>query len=132
MKRFGSLVLGLIGCLGTSPSLAADASGQYIVGGGVGSVPCTRFLNAMAGAREKGGLKSVAGINEVIGFISYVNGFETGYDYSTPGVRDIFGAFGPDSAFDVLYGIEPWCQRNPTALFGSALIVFAESLRTKE
>jgi hypothetical protein len=129
MKSFGLLVLGLIACLGTSPSLAADASGQYLVGGGVGGLPCTQFLNAMAEARQQGGLKSVAGAHEVYGFISYVLGFETGYNYSTPGVRDIFGAFGSDPAWDVLYGIEPWCQRNPTALFGSALIAFAESLR---
>jgi hypothetical protein len=115
--------------MGTSPVSAADSSGQYLVGGGVGGLPCTRFLNAMAEARREGGLTSIAGVNRINDWVEYVVGFETGYNYATPGVRDIFSAFGPSPAFDVLYGIEPWCQRNPTELFGHALVVFAEGLR---
>jgi hypothetical protein len=62
----------------------------------------------------------------------YVLGFQTGYNFSMPGVRDIFSPFGPSPSNDVLYGIEPWCQQNPTAPFGSVLIKFAEGLRKSQ
>jgi len=132
MKRLCLLVLGLIASLGTSPALAADALGRHLIGGGAGVALCTQFLNAMAEARQKGGLRSVSGVWEVESFLSYVLGFETGYNYSTPGVLDIFSALGPDPSFEVLYGIEPWCQRHPTIKFGEALIIFAERLRKTE
>jgi hypothetical protein len=83
----------------------------------------------MAEARQAGGLTSVAGADRINVWATYVLGFETGYNYAMPDVRDIFRAFGPSPANDVLYGIEPWCQRNPTEFFGQALIAFAESLR---
>jgi hypothetical protein len=129
MGKFILLVLGVTAYMGTSPVSAADSSGQYIVGGGVGGLPCTQFLNAMAEARQQGGLTSIAGANRIHIWQEYVVGFQTGYNYATPGVRDVFSAFGPSPANDVLYGIEPWCQRNPTVRFGEALIVFVESLR---
>jgi hypothetical protein len=83
----------------------------------------------MAEARQEGGLTSIAGANRIHVWQVYVLGFETGYNYAMAGVRDIFSAFGPSPSNDVLYGIEPWCQRNPTERFGQALIVFAEGLR---
>jgi hypothetical protein len=134
MKRlgllvFGLLVLGAIACLETSSLRAADASGQYWVGGGIGALPCTEFLNAMKEARQKGGLTSLEGALRINVWTTYVLGFQTGYNYAMPGVRDIFSAFGEDPARQVLYGIEPWCERNPTERFGHALIVFAEGLR---
>jgi hypothetical protein len=123
------LALGVIVYMASSPLLAADLSGQYLVGGGVGGLQCTQFLNAMAEARQEGGLTSIGGANRISVWAEYVLGFETGYNFAMPGVRDIFGAFGPSPANDVLYGIEPWCQHNPTAHFGEALIIFAEGLR---
>jgi hypothetical protein len=130
MKRLSLLVLGAIACLETSPLRAADASGQYMVGGDVGSLPCTEFLNAMKQARVEGGLTSPAGgAMRINVWATYVLGFATGYNYAMPGVRDIFSAFGENPAHQVLYGIEPWCERNPTEHFGTALIVFAEGLR---
>jgi hypothetical protein len=129
MTRFALLVLDAITYTRSLPLSAADSSGQYLVGGGVGGLPCTQFLNAMAEARQEGGLTSIAGANRINVYQEYVLGFETAYNYATPGVRDIFSAFGPSPANDVLYGIEPWCQHNPAELFGKALIVFAERLR---
>jgi hypothetical protein len=83
----------------------------------------------MAKARQEGGVNSVTGIREVESYLSFVLGFETGYNYSTAGVFDTFSAFGPSPAFDVLYAIEPWCQRHPDVKLGEALIIFAEKLR---
>jgi hypothetical protein len=129
MRNFGLLVLGMVAYVALSPLLAADLSGQYFVGGGVGGLPCTQFLNAMAEARQEGGLTSIAGADRINVWANYVLGFETGYNFAMVGVRDIFSAFGPSPANDVLYGIEPWCQHNPTARFGKALVIFAEGLR---
>jgi hypothetical protein len=129
MRKFGLLVLGAIAYMGSLPLSAADLSGEYFVGGGVGTLPCTQFLNAMAEARQEGGLTSIAGADRINPWQSYVLGFQTGYNYAMPGVRNIFGAFGASPANDVLYGIEPWCQKNPTASFGNALLIFAEGLR---
>lgn len=128
MKYPALLALMVIICA-TPRLMAADVSGQFIVGGGIGILPCTQFLNAMAEARQKGGLTSTAGLYIVNPWESYVLGFQTAYDFAVPGVRDIFNAFGPSPANDVLYGIEPWCQKNPTMHFGDALIIFAEKLR---
>ncbi|HJU18377.1 MAG TPA: hypothetical protein VJ770_18145 [Stellaceae bacterium] len=122
------LMIIIIACA-APPLMAADSSGQFIVGGGVGVLPCTRFLNAMASARQQGGLTSIAGLDTVYPWASYILGFQTAYNFAVPGIRDIFGAFGPSPVNDVLYGIEPWCQKNPTAHFGDALIIFAEKLR---
>jgi hypothetical protein len=99
--------------MGTSPVPAADSSGQYLVGGGVGGLPCTQFLNAMAEARQEGGLTSIAGFNRINVWQQYVLGFETGYNYAMPGVQDIFSTFGPSPANDVLYGIEPLVPAQP-------------------
>lgn len=129
MRRFGLVSLVVIACLASSPLSAADLSGQYFVGGGVGALPCTQFLNAMAEARQNGGLTSIEGVNRINAWSQYVVGFETGYNFAMLGVRDIFSDFGPSPVNDVLYGIEPWCQHNATAHFGEALIIFAERLR---
>jgi hypothetical protein len=134
VKRSTTYVaLSLLIALAFEPAalVAADSEGQYLVGGGVGALRCTQFLNAMAEARQEGGLISIAGATRISPWASYVLGFETGYNFAMPGVRDIFSAFGPSPGNDVLYGVEPWCQRHPTWLFGSALIAFAEELRKK-
>jgi hypothetical protein len=129
MRYLDLLALGIVAYAASPPAFSADWSGQYIVGGGVGGLPCTQFLNAMAEARQEGGLTSIGGASRIAVWQEYVVGFETGYNFAMPGVRDIFGAFGPSPANDVLYGLEPWCQRNPTVHFGEALIIFAEGLR---
>jgi hypothetical protein len=45
------------------PTVARDANGFWM-GGGVGGLGCPEFLNAMATARQKGGLRSIAGVRE--------------------------------------------------------------------
>jgi hypothetical protein len=93
MRRLEVLVLIVIACVGSSRLLAADLSGQYLVGGGVGALPCTQFLNAMAEARQEGGLTSVTGADRIKVWANYVVGFETGYNFAMVGVRDIFRRF---------------------------------------
>jgi hypothetical protein len=64
-------VLGAIGFLIAPPANAADARG-FMKGGGVGMLGCPQFLNAMATARQKGGLGSISGIREIDAYASYV------------------------------------------------------------
>jgi hypothetical protein len=111
------------------PSVARDRNGNFIVGGGVGALGCPEFLNAMATARQKGGARSLAGVNEIAAYQYYVGGFETGFNSEAEGIYDIFASLGTDPTLKALYAIEPWCANNPDKTFGTALLVLAAKLR---
>ena len=101
------------------------------MGGGVGSVSCPDFLNAMAAARKKGGLTSVAGLREIAPYQYYVSGFQTGFNSEANGVYDIFESLGHDAPDRVLSETEPWCASHPDQTFAVALLALAQSLRDK-
>jgi hypothetical protein len=110
---------------------ARDANGFW-VGGGVGALKCPDFLNAMATARQKGGVESGAGGWEIVAYADYVLGFQTGFNSEAEGIYDIFESFGSSrTPFLVLYAIEPWCATHPDKTFATALLVLAQSLRDK-
>ena len=109
---------------------ARDERGFW-TGGGVGSVSCPDFLNAMAMARKKGGLTSVAGLREIAPFKYYVSGFQTGFNSEADGVYDIFESLGHDTPDRVVSAIEPWCASHPDQTFASGLLALAQSLRDK-
>ena len=88
-------------------------------------------LNAMATARQKGGLRTASGDREIYGFANYVLGFQTGFDSEAQGVHDIFSSFGSSPAFTVLYAIEPWCAGHPYKAFGTAVLSLAKTLQEK-
>jgi hypothetical protein len=95
--------LAVIGLLAHVPYVwGADTKG-FMVGGGVGAVGCPVFLNAMATARQKGGVKSAAGVNEIDGFVMFVSGFQTGYNSEAVGIYDIFKSLGSDPILSALY-----------------------------
>ena len=112
---------------------AADAEGNYYVGGGVGGLKCPSFLNAMTEARQLGGLHSLAGgAHQIYPWQGYVLGFETGYNLGAPGIVDVFASLGrsDDERLDnAVYWIEGWCQKHPDRLFGSAVAALAQTLR---
>ena len=112
-------------------SVAADKSGEYITGGGVGSVQCSQFVHDMEEARKAGGLHSAAGTSIISVWSEYVVGFQTGYNYVAPGVRDIFAPFGSSPSIDVLEKVEPWCQKHPSEIFGVALVNFVKTIEPK-
>ena len=109
---------------------ARDERGFWM-GGGVGSVGCPEFLNAMATARKKGGLTSVAGLREIAPFKYYVSGFQTGFNSEADGVYDIFESLGHDAPDRVLPAIEPCCASHPDQTFASGVLALAQSLRDK-
>lgn len=112
-------------------SVAADKSGEYITGGGVGSVQCAQFVHDMDEARKAGGLRSPAGTNIISVWSEYVVGFQTGYNYAAPGVRDIFAPFGSSPSIDVLGKVDSWCQEHPSEIFGVALVNFVRTMEPK-
>jgi hypothetical protein len=109
--------------------LAADKTGKYQIGGGVGGLGCPVFLNIMATARQAGGLNSVAGTEHVASLENYVLGFETGANAEPNGIVDIFSALGNEPADSALYAIEPWCAEQPDKRFGEGVIELAKKLR---
>lgn len=134
--RVWSIVAGLsliaITCLRVpTVSVAADKSGEYITGGGVGSVQCSQFVHDMEEARKAGGLHSAAGTSIMSVWSEYVVGFQTGYNYVAPDVRDIFAPFGSSPSIDVLDKVEPWCQKHPSEIFGVALVNFVRTIEPK-
>ena len=124
---FTSAIIVLLG----NAAAARDDRG-FRMGGGVGAVSCPDFLNAMATARKKGGLTSVAGLREIAPYQYYISGFQTGYNSEADGVYDIFESLGNDDASDrVLSELELWCASHPDQTFAIALLAIAQSLRDK-
>ena len=110
---------------------AARDDRGFWMGGGAGSASCPDYLNAMATARNRGGLMSVAGLREIAPYQYYVSGFQTGYNSEANGVYDIFESFGHDAPDRVLSEIEIWCASHPDQTFAIALLALAQSLRDK-
>ena len=124
---FTSAIIVLLG----NAAAARDDRGFWM-GGGVGSASCPDFLNAMATARKRGGLTSVAGLREIAPYQYYVAGFQTGYNSEADGVYDIFESLGHDDTPDrVLSELESWCASHPDQTFAIALVALAQSLRDK-
>ncbi len=118
-------ILALLVCL-PNLSFAHDENGEYMVGGGVGGVSCNIFISSMASAQVKGGLNSIEGVDAVLPFISYVLGFQTGYNVAHPSIRDIFSAVDGNTDTDkILFWVEDWCKKNPKETFGFGLIRYA-------
>jgi hypothetical protein len=106
-------------------------TGNYVLGGGIGGVKCAQFLNSMATARQVGGLNSLAGIREINGFVQFVSGAQTGFNYEHVGYVNILEPLKPDELYNALYAIEPWCAANPERDFGVGVLTLMERLRKK-
>jgi hypothetical protein len=114
----------------TSSAVERDANGFWM-GGGVGGLGCPEFLNAMATARQKGGLRSFAGVRETSPFENFLSGFQTGFNSEAEDIFDIFKPLGTDPTLNALYAIEPWCVSNPDKKFADAVLALAFTLRSK-
>lgn len=119
-------------CVAPIGSRAADAGGNYYIGGGVGGLKCPEFLNAMRETRQFGGVHSITGgANRISVWEEYLLGFETGYNLGSPGVLDVFASLGGSDVErldNALYWIESWCEKHPDQLFGSAAVALAQTL----
>ncbi|MCG5483685.1 MAG: hypothetical protein KK482_08180 [Sinorhizobium meliloti] len=127
METGGRIFLFALAFCWSEPAQSANQRGEFMTGGGVGSVPCVEFLDVMANARAQGGLASPAGSRLVYGYMMYVAGFETAYNSAAEGVHHIFDGFG--SVSKVLVALEPWCSQHPTKNFDLAIFDLVKRLR---
>ena len=113
-----------LACAGTliyfllhSQVFAADQAGQFHQGGGVGATPCVEFVSAMEAARRHT-YHSVSYWKAIDGYVSYVAGFWTGFNYGWRGRQHIFDGWEME---DILGKLEGVCRENPTTKFYAAL-----------
>lgn len=106
---------------------AYDKDGQYVVGGGVGGVICSEYISLLSQAQLRGGLTSAPGAYTMNSYSNYILGFQTGYNISHLGEKDIFSEIGGvNPSNKALFLIEDWCKKNPEKRFGEAVIKLAE------
>ena len=108
------------------PSKAYDENGFFVIGGGVGGFSCEIFVSQMEASRLRGGLDSIAGLDAVLGFISYILGFQTGYNAAHLEIADIFSAVdGTTDTEAILHWTEKWCRNHPKETFGKSVVEYA-------
>jgi hypothetical protein len=99
----------------------ADSDGEFMLGGGVGSVKCPTFVSIMKRARTKR-IGSLAYVNETNAFTMYLLGFQSGYNMAKDDTYDVF----PDAQdHSLLAWAENWCRSNSTRVFGDAAVALA-------
>ena len=102
---------------------AADQTGNFWRGGGVGGVACPKFVATMERARSLG-IDSPAYAHETQGYIMYILGFRTGYNMSATDTCDIFSG-EEDDLYPLLAWSENWCRAHSESKFSEAVIALA-------
>lgn len=117
MKRLGLMAVLMM----AAPALGATSDG-YMTSGGVGSIRCAVYSNAMAEARQAG-LQSYAGASKLNEFVQYAYGFFTGYNSVSDGIFDILGGIRDGQMHvTILSMADTYCAANPTDTFDGALV----------
>ena len=106
----------------TTNAFAFDKKGEYITGGGVGSISCSMYISLLNRAELSGGLGSIAGINIINAYMNYTLGFQTGYNPSHLGKKDVFEKFGTPPTNKILPLVGEWCEKNLDKNFGNGLV----------
>ena len=107
-------------------AFSADKHGRYITGGGIGESSCTHFVSAMENA-QRYRIQSPEYWNQINGYVAYVAGFQTAYNYVWLDRQDIFDRF--KNIEEILFALENECRREPTNKFYSTLVTFANAQR---
>ena len=118
MFRNLALLLSII----SGTALAADSNGNYMVGGGAGSVLCSEFVKTLEQATAKGD-GTIEYVNIMQGFTMYLLGFQSGYNKAAPNTYDIFSGIEEK---DLMRQLSNYCKENPRTRFGVAVAAFAE------
>lgn len=114
-----SLILALL--VGAPAAMGADSGGNFMLGGGVGSVKCPEFVSAMERARAKG-IGSLGYVSETSGFTMYLLGFQSGYNMAK---EDTYDLFPQSDDYELLAWIENWCRSNSARLFRDGTVALA-------
>jgi hypothetical protein len=102
---------------------AADETGRFITGGGVGELRCVEFVSAMEQARRHP-YHSVQYWRSIDEYVQYVTGFWTGFNHGWEGRQNIFEGWAVEEILGKLEGI---CRENPTTKFYGALVLLVAS-----
>jgi len=113
-------------CFAGAASAADNASGAYVIGGGVGGVECRQFVSIMDQARRHAAADPAYN-PQTYHFTMYVLGFKTAYNLQTPDTCDVFGRFTNQQ---LLTWLKYYCQAYPTKRFGSAVVVLGQGLHS--
>ena len=118
-KSYRASVRALLAALAiaTSPGYAKDKNGEWVQGGGVGSVTCPAFNEVMRSARQHPS-GSVEFVSQTQGFVMYISGFEAGYNQAASDTYDIFPAFSSDQT---LAWTDHYCSEQGLQTFGDAV-----------
>lgn len=115
--------------MGNCAAFAADSNGQYMVGGGIGSVSCVDFISAMEEARRLGWTRSAASMSGVASFIAFLSGFQTAYNAHVADTCDLFRAQDGSDLTDRLMRVENVCRQAAGNIrFGVAVLQHADSV----
>ncbi len=120
LRMFRTIALLLAIMQGTA--LAADSTGNYMVGGGSGSVLCSEFVKVLEQATAKGE-RTIGYVNIMQGFTMYLHGFRSGYNKAAPDTYDIFSGIEEQGLINQL---AIYCKENPRTRFGIAVSALAE------
>jgi len=124
IRTFAIRVVAAILCLSATNVVAEDRDGAYAVGGGVGSVECSKFVSIIEQARYRW-IATMGYVNDANAFAMYLAGFQTAYNHAAPDTCDIFNGVDYDR---LLTWIEVYCRTNPSDRFGTATIALANEL----
>lgn len=108
-----------------APSLAADTSGVFWMGGGVGATTCPVFVRVMDSVK---GASNLEYVKNTQGFTMFLSGFQTAYNSQTAVTCDIFHRVNFDQA---LAWVDNFCRQNPLSNFGSAVVALGDELHPR-
>ncbi len=132
MKKTLPTLFLLTTLLFSNTSFAYDKNGEYITGGGVGSISCAGFNMSIARANVVGGINSIKGSRVISSYINYILGFQTGHNSSHLGKKDVLKKFGSTPTNKLLPLIEEWCKSNPEENFGNALVTVVKRVNESD
>jgi len=108
-------------------AFAADKTGSFYRGGGVGSVECLKFIASMEKGRSHG-VGTLGYVQETQGYLMYVAGFRTGYNMAATDIYDVFSGLGDES---LLLKLESICTKDPAMKFGDAVVSLVKADKSK-
>jgi len=117
------ITIALLLSIVTGAAFAADSNGNYMVGGGAGSVSCGEFAETLENAKAHG-YGTIEYVTTMQGFTMYLLGFQSGYNKAAPNTYDIFSGIEEK---ELMSRLSKFCRANPGTRFGVAVAVLAEN-----
>ena len=117
-RGFAVVLVGLVGSVANS----ADDTGNFMLGGGAGAMPCPEYVATMEKARTLG-IGTVQYAEHTSSFVMYILGFQSGYNMAANDTYDVFP--GTNGDYAMLAWIESYCRSHSSSRFGDGLVALA-------